>query len=630
MASGGFLLLVGPAACGKSRCAYELARSMLVDWPMFMPSTAGQVTDYFGTNPAPGRLVVWLNETQKFLGSSGLTVETVRHILALPWPVIMVGTIWPQTYDALTGTPGTGLGDSTQDAREILSMIAQRKDLLPGFSAAELERAGALAARDPRIAEALTESVSSNLTETLAAAPDLISRWLNAADPYGGAVITAAVIARRCGHPEPLPAKVLQPLAEKVLTPAERSRAANHWFAAALNWARVPVRGDAAPLMPYGSVAGIVDGDQVSDVLVQHAIRDQEAPGHALSDALWVLLIEHATPSACRSIADVAYQVRHAHQFTIAESAIRKAAEAGDGVAMANLGILLREQGKDGEAEQWFREAVEAGNADAMLLLGSFFTEHGNIPEAERWLRKAVAIENVEAMIFLGAVLTERGDSAEAEQWLRKAADAHNTDAMVFLGNHLKKKGEAAGAEQLFRVAAEAGNADAMLNLGVLLAEQNKEAEVEQLYRGAATGGNLRAMANLAMLLHQQGKSAEGELWLRRAAEGGNARAMVNLGIYLRDCGETVDAEQWISKAIHSGDTHAAALLGAMFVEQGEISKAAQWLRIAAEAGNPNAMALLGILLRDCGETVEAEQWIRKAVQAGDADVETILGTLRN
>jgi len=38
--SGGFLLLVGSAASGKTRCAYELVHDMLADWPMFMPSTA--------------------------------------------------------------------------------------------------------------------------------------------------------------------------------------------------------------------------------------------------------------------------------------------------------------------------------------------------------------------------------------------------------------------------------------------------------------------------------------------------------------------------------------------------------------------------------------------------------------
>lgn len=40
----------------------------------------------------------------------------------------MVGTIWPQSYDALTSTPGIGLEDATDDAREILKMLCHRRD----------------------------------------------------------------------------------------------------------------------------------------------------------------------------------------------------------------------------------------------------------------------------------------------------------------------------------------------------------------------------------------------------------------------------------------------------------------------------------------------------------------------
>ena len=137
-------------------------------------------------------------------------------------------------------------------------MLAQRKDLLPGFSRAELDRAESLAARDPRIAEALTETTGPNLTETLAAARDLISRWLNPADTCGAAVITAAVIARRCGHPEPLSAHVLEPLAESVLTPADRGSATAGWFREALDWARAPVRGRTAPLVRQAANGGLL------------------------------------------------------------------------------------------------------------------------------------------------------------------------------------------------------------------------------------------------------------------------------------------------------------------------------------------------------------------------------------
>ncbi|MGH2832388.1 MAG: hypothetical protein ACRDK2_06395, partial [Solirubrobacteraceae bacterium] len=37
---GGFLLLAGPAASGKTRCAYEAVRAVLPDWRMLLPPSA--------------------------------------------------------------------------------------------------------------------------------------------------------------------------------------------------------------------------------------------------------------------------------------------------------------------------------------------------------------------------------------------------------------------------------------------------------------------------------------------------------------------------------------------------------------------------------------------------------------
>ena len=484
--SGGFLLLVGPPASGKTRCAYELVYDMLAAWPMFMPSTSAQLTGYFEASSAHGKLIVWLNETQKFLGPDGLTAATVRHILALPWPVILIGTMWPQHYDTLTAPQDTALGGASQDSREILTMLAQRKDLLPGFSRAELDRAASLAARDPRIAEAVSETGSWNLTETLAAAPDLISRWVNAADPYGAAVITAAVIARRCGHTEPLPANILESLAETVLTAADRGRATVRWFQAALDWARAPVRGPAAPLTPQATTPGIIEGDQVSDVLVQHAARDQSVPGYAIPESTWLLLIEQATPEACRQIAKVAYEQRQAHQAPITERAIRKAAAAGNAAAMVDLGVLLDEQGKAGEAEEWFRKAAAAGDTRAMVNLGVLLDEQGKAGEAEEWYRKAAAAGRTAAMYNLAVLFAEQGDAGEAEEWLRKAAAAGDTEAMVNLGALLDEQGKAGEAEEWYRKAAAAGRTAAMYKLAVLLGEQGDAGEAEEWFRKAA------------------------------------------------------------------------------------------------------------------------------------------------
>jgi hypothetical protein len=199
--SGGFLLLVGPAAAGKTRTAYELIHRTVGDWRMFMPTSAAQLTEYIESTDDTDALVVWLNEIQNFLGPDGLTSAIVRRMLAQTRTVNLIGTIWPDRYEALTESSGSRPTDPNRDAREILGMLADRKDLLTKFTADEYQRASALADRDPRIAEVVRHADRGELTAMLAAAPELLRRWVAATNQYGAAVISAAVFARLCGHP---------------------------------------------------------------------------------------------------------------------------------------------------------------------------------------------------------------------------------------------------------------------------------------------------------------------------------------------------------------------------------------------------------------------------------------------
>jgi hypothetical protein len=66
----------------------------------------------------------------------------------------------------------------------------------PEFSLAEQERARVAAARDPRLAIAL-KAAGYGMTQTLAAAPQLVARWEDArtATLYAWAVLTAALDA---------------------------------------------------------------------------------------------------------------------------------------------------------------------------------------------------------------------------------------------------------------------------------------------------------------------------------------------------------------------------------------------------------------------------------------------------
>ena len=54
----------------------------------------------------------------------------------------------------------------------------------------------------------------------------------------------------------------------------------------------------------------------------------------------------------------------------IEERELLAAATAGDVGAMNDLGVLLRQSSRSGEAEQWYRRAIAAGNVKAAHNLG--------------------------------------------------------------------------------------------------------------------------------------------------------------------------------------------------------------------------------------------------------------------
>ena len=556
--TGGFLLLVGPAAAGKTRCAYELIHETLANWPMLMPSTSAQLTEYVQANPSPARLIVWLNDTHKFLGPSGLAAATIHRLLSSPQPVIIVGTTWREHYDTLTALPatdsspntGTIISDPNTDAQEILTLLAHVKDLQPEFSHTEYDRARSLAVRDPRIAEALTHDDTVNISETLAATPDLIRRWVTGvsaigASANGAAVLTAAVTARRCGYPEPLPSTILKPLAEYALTPAQRAWAKPNWFQDALEWARQPVRGKATPLIPQAAMPGHIDGDHVSDVLVQHASRNPDAPWHDIPEKVWLLLIDRATSQACLAIADAAYPRRFAHHAPITEQAIRKAAKADQPRAMVNLGILLSERGDTADAERWYSAAAKAGHPIAMFNLGILLKARGDTANAERWYSAAAKAGHPSAMVNLGILLSERGDTADAERWYSAAAKAGHPSAMFNLANLLKTRGNTAEAEHWYRAAGKAGHTGAMFNLGVLLSDRGETIEAEHWYSEAGKAGRQSTMVYLRAQPTKLYKAAETGQVLSAADETGRARAGFNLGILLPERDDIAEAEQW-------------------------------------------------------------------------------------
>ncbi|MEV0098028.1 caspase family protein, partial [Nocardia sp. NPDC050789] len=90
----------------------------------------------------------------------------------------------------------------------------------------------------------------------------------------------------------------------------------------------------------------------------------------------------HPRPQS-RSI-DVAGEVRLFGELG-PEHRFLRAAEAGEPVAMTNLGQLLEQRGQLDEAEAWYRRAADAGEPVAMTNLGQLLEQHGKMSEAGPW-----------------------------------------------------------------------------------------------------------------------------------------------------------------------------------------------------------------------------------------------------
>ena len=179
----GFVLLVGGSSVGKTRSAYEAVTTLLPDWWLVHPAGPSEVAALASAPMA--QTVVWLDELQRYLdGERGLTGGVVRALLNAPFPAVIIGTLWPDRYAAYTSVPAPDGSDPHAREREVLD-LAEVIRIAPEFSPAEQDRARAATTRDPRLKIAL-EAAGYGLTQTLAAAPQLVARWEDAktANPY--------------------------------------------------------------------------------------------------------------------------------------------------------------------------------------------------------------------------------------------------------------------------------------------------------------------------------------------------------------------------------------------------------------------------------------------------------------
>ena len=588
---GGFMLLVGGSSVGKTRCAFEAVRALLPGWWLVHPAGPAEVAA-LAQVPCP-QMVVWLDELQRYLdGERGLTVAVLQALLNAPSPVVIIGTLWPDRYTAYTTMPVPGGADPHARERQVLD-LANIVRIAPTFSPVEQERARAAASRDLRLRTALA-SAGYGLTQTLAAAPQLVARWEGAQDaaPYGWAVLTAALDVARLGARAPLSTDLLRAAAPGYCTSQQQAEAPGNWFELSVAYATGKLYGAAAALSTEGAGMGQIAGYTPADYLVQHASRRRRYV--RVPASTWEALISHHRDPA--DIARLANSAESRLLYCYAMPLYRCAADGGDEDAAFALADLLAKRGDVDE----LRDRADAGDKNSAWHLAVLLAERGDLDE----LRDRADAGDRDAAMRLADLLADRGDSDSAMQVLRPGVDAGDPAAALALVRVLVDRGD---LDEL-RDRADAGDRDAAMRLADLLADRGNLDEAAQVPRPRAAAGDRDAVRILAGLLADLGDVDE----LRDWASAGDRFAALRLADVLADHGDVDGAARVLRSSADAGDRDAARDLARLLADQGDLDK----LRYRADSGDRDAAVRLARVLADQGNVDE----LRDRASAGDRD----------
>ena len=343
--------------------------------------------------------MLWLGELRQYADADGGAAVLGRLADLLQGEGhLVITTMWPEHWNTYTAAAraGPGAADPAGTAGRLLERLPELTgrdparidparggviDVPDRFTTAEM--AAAARTGDPLLAEAAAAAASAGqdgqVTQYLAGVPDLLDRYDGpGGDPYGQAIITAAMDATRLGHASPLPAALLQEAAVGYLTGPQRTKDIASWRDTALAWATDELNGAVRALQPVPPPSGTgVAGYQVADYLDQHGRRtrqDQLGPA-----SLWDALTAHA-------------------------------ASAGD---LTRLGQAARDRGLYRHAAALWTTAVTLGSTDAARQLINHLRQvsPGDTTRAARWAVGHVSLDNPRAVAGLLRELREAGAS---------------------------------------------------------------------------------------------------------------------------------------------------------------------------------------------------------------------------
>jgi Restriction endonuclease NaeI/Domain of unknown function (DUF4062) len=386
----------GGSSTGKTRAAYEAVAARLGDWCLDYPLDSSALAARLETE-VPARTVLWLGELRQYADADGGPEVLARldnllndegHL------VLAITTLWHEQWTAYTDAAraGRGSADPAGTVGRLLERLPELADCDPvridpalggvidvpdRFTPAELEavtRTGnsVLAAAAAAAASARQDG---QVTQYVAGVPDLLDRYAGpGGNPYGQAVITAAMDVTRLGHASPLSAGLIQEAAVGYLTPLQRIEPIAGWRDAALAWAAKELKGTIRALQPVPPVSGTgMAGYQVADYLIQTAARERRT--FNVPHDTWEAILSHV-----RDPADATRLAASARSLKLDQYALplyRRAADAGERFAASQLADLLVDRGYLDE----LRARADAGDSFAALRLADLLVQRGDSDE---------------------------------------------------------------------------------------------------------------------------------------------------------------------------------------------------------------------------------------------------------
>lgn len=576
--------LVGDSSTGKTRACWEAICTLPPTWHIWhpvSPSCPEALWEAISGNLIGPRTVLWLNELSRYLDTpehqfGEKIAASLRDLLRSPEhsPVLVIGTLWRNQWDALTRYPSKDDTDRHAQARSLLRnheiAVAEK------FSEDDLSILRATCADDIRMIEAASRP-DGKVTQFLAGAFELVRRY-NLAPPSAYAAITAAIDIKRLGPQSVIAEDFLLAAAQGYIDDDAWDQLTDDWGISALEYATRPCLGVPGPLtkvrLRSGGGASEVPLYRLSDYLEQQGRKERRF--FVPPETFWTACAEHA--STINELHHLAYEAQTRARFRWAAAFYLQMAREGELSSLQFLADHRLLAGDEPAARMLFHEATDHGLTEAWADLAKLEEAKGNVKAAEELLRKAgeeaYVLEEQARLRVLG------GDYGSAQILLEVAAAQGSISAKRALMLFLEANERDPRRAQELRNELGSGNViDKLITASDALRRSEAEMiEAEEVIVTAASS-NFETMSETFEILRTQ-RSADSEE---------DATDLIIMGRIEKNLGLLEAAEKSFKRALDGGSMHgngsnrALQLLAEVIAESGSPEIVSRLLKYGLE-----------------------------------------------